>query len=255
MLIQAITARYILVGCDEDEDLLAGGAHRFTHTASAYGERKLKTATGEGETMTLAKINAPALLDKILSQMATEDRKQVRCFIGGGVDPYGDAEREFRLTRDLLKVFAKYDDLDLLVIQTSSGFAAADLEIMKTIPYLWLSAEIDTSANFEPMIYVINEAAERGIKTVVAVKTIAEFDKKLYVSIASDLRNCNWERAVIIPSGSPLVATWLFKNMKCTSGRSISWGMSGMCDIKPRWSEPIPHIVQLALFGFSLEAV
>src|SRR3712207_9527518 len=47
-------------------------------------------------------------------------------------------------SRRCLEVFAQYDDLDLLVIQTRGLLAARDFDLMRRIPYAWLSVSIET---------------------------------------------------------------------------------------------------------------
>jgi DNA repair photolyase len=59
-------------------------------------------------------------------------------------DPYQPIEQEQRITRRLLELFARYDDLDLLVVQTRSPLAARDLDLLARIPYAWLSLTIET---------------------------------------------------------------------------------------------------------------
>ena len=60
-------------------------------------------------------------------------------------DPYQPLERKYQVTRQCLEVFARYDDLDLLVVQTRSQLAERDLPLMLQIPYAWLSITIETN--------------------------------------------------------------------------------------------------------------
>jgi DNA repair photolyase len=59
-------------------------------------------------------------------------------------DPYQPIERKYQVTQHCLEVFARYPDLDLLVIQTRSPLAERDLSLLCRIPYAWLSITIET---------------------------------------------------------------------------------------------------------------
>jgi DNA repair photolyase len=59
-------------------------------------------------------------------------------------DPYQPLEKRYRLTRQCLEVFAQFDDLDLLVIQTRSPLVIDDLELIACIPYAFLSMTLET---------------------------------------------------------------------------------------------------------------
>jgi len=59
-------------------------------------------------------------------------------------DPYQPAESRYRVTRALLGIFARFPDLDVLCVQTRSPLAARDLDLMASIPYLWLSVTVET---------------------------------------------------------------------------------------------------------------
>ena len=65
----------------------------------------------------IIKENAPELLEAQLAR--ARDRRGMRIFMSPVTDPYQPLERKLRLTRRCLDVFARYDDLDLLLIQTA----------------------------------------------------------------------------------------------------------------------------------------
>lgn len=90
------------------------------------------------------KTNAATLLEKTLAAMAPASRRALRLFMSSATDPYQPPERTYQITRQCLEVFARYPDLDLLVIQTRAPLAARDLPLMQQIPYAWLSVTIET---------------------------------------------------------------------------------------------------------------
>jgi DNA repair photolyase len=90
------------------------------------------------------KTNAASLLEKTLSGMKPEIRRGLRIFMSSSTDPYQPLERREEITRQCLEVFARYPDLDLLVIQTRSPLAARDFPLLQQIPYAWLSVTIET---------------------------------------------------------------------------------------------------------------
>ncbi len=142
---------------------LAGGPYPFTHALSAYtGCAFGNTTCGMycyaqfsrnwtarnppltwGEAVYI-KINAPELLERSLRSIKPETRSKLRIFMSSVTDPYQPLESKHQITRQCLEVFARYPDLDLLVIQTRSPLAERDLDLMGQIPYAWLSLTIET---------------------------------------------------------------------------------------------------------------
>lgn len=94
------------------------------------------------------KANAPDLLDTTLRK--AKDRTRLRIFMSSVTDPYQPLERRYRLTRQCLDVFSRYDDLDLLVIQTRGSLVADDFDRLAAIPYAWLSMTIETDRGDQP---------------------------------------------------------------------------------------------------------
>jgi DNA repair photolyase len=90
------------------------------------------------------KANAAALLAADLGKLTSTKRQLLRIFMSSSTDPYQPLEKEHQITRQLLRVFTQYKDLDLLVVQTRSPLAERDLALMANIPYLWLSITIET---------------------------------------------------------------------------------------------------------------
>lgn len=142
---------------------LAAGPYPFTHALSGYlgcgfGQttcglycyaqylpswhfRGFAAAWGQAVQV---KENAPALLAETLQRMKPEVRRRLRIFMSSTTDPYQPVERTYEVTRRCLEVFSRFDDLDLLVIQTRSPLAERDLDLMQQIPYAWLSVTIET---------------------------------------------------------------------------------------------------------------
>ncbi len=143
---------------------LAAGPYPFTHALSGY------VGCGFGQTtcglycyaqflpnwnfggFTAAwgkavqvKTNAAQLLENALHAMKPEVRQRLRIFMSTTTDPYQPLEREHQVTRQCLEVFARYRDLDLLVIQTRSPLAERDVSLMLQIPYACLSITIETN--------------------------------------------------------------------------------------------------------------
>jgi DNA repair photolyase len=96
----------------------------------------------------ILKENAPELLAVELAK--AKKRDTMRIFMSSVTDPYQPLERRYRLTRQCLEVFAQYDDLDLLVIQTRSPFVVDDVDLIASIPYAWLSMTLETDRSDLP---------------------------------------------------------------------------------------------------------
>jgi DNA repair photolyase len=143
---------------------LAAGPYPFTHALSGYvGCGFGQTTCGLycyaqflpnwsfsgftaawGEAIQV-KANAAQLLDKALSIIKPSARQRLRIFMSSTTDPYQPLERKYQVTQQCLEVFARYDDLDLLVVQTRSPLAERDLSLLLQIPYAWLSITIETN--------------------------------------------------------------------------------------------------------------
>ncbi len=147
---------------------LAAGPYPFTHALSAYtgcgfgmttcGQYcyaqflpnwTFSSAGARWGTLVRVKENAAALLERSLRAMRAETRRKLRIFMSATTDPYQPIESQYGLTRRCLEVFARYDDLDLLVIQTRAPLASRDFDVMRSIPYAWLSITIETDDQAE----------------------------------------------------------------------------------------------------------
>ena len=129
-----------------------------------------------GDTL-IVKENAPELLGAQLSR--ARDRRRMRIFMSPVTDPYQPIERKLRLTRRCLEVFARYDDLDLLLIQTRGPAVVDDLDLIAAIPYAWLGMTIETDrfdlpygptkSHIERRLEAVKRAVARGVRTQIAV--------------------------------------------------------------------------------------
>ena len=125
----------------------------------------------------IIKENAPALLEAQLAR--ARERRDMRIFMSPVTDPYQPIERKLRLTRRCLEVFARYDDLDLLLIQTRGPAVVEDLDLIAAIPYAWLGMTIETDRHdlpygppqsfIERRFDAVARAVRRGVKTQIAV--------------------------------------------------------------------------------------
>lgn len=125
----------------------------------------------------IVKENAPDLLAAELEKAS--DRSALRVFMSSVTDPYQPAERRLRMTRRCLEVFAEYDDLDLLMLQTRSPLVTDDLPLLARIPYVWLSMTIETdrgdldygpTASFiRQRFEAVQAAAQAGIPVQITV--------------------------------------------------------------------------------------
>lgn len=195
MQIRTVTAKRILT--PQKRGFLTEGVYPYTHSLAwaagcgfgstycgtyCYAQtlpnwlynRQPDEAWGEA---LIIKENAPELLDAELAK--ARKRQTYRIFMSSITDPYQPLERRYRLTRRCLEVFARYDDLDLLVIQTRSPFAVDDLDLMAAIPYVYLSMTIETdrgdlpygpnSAFLHGRYAAVQAAVQAGVKTQIVV--------------------------------------------------------------------------------------
>ncbi len=125
----------------------------------------------------IIKANAPELLDAQLAR--ARNRRALRIFMSPVTDPYQPIERKLRLTRRCLEVFARYDDLDLLLIQTRAPAVVDDLDRLAAIPYAWLGMTIETDrhdlpygpakSHIERRLVAVKRAVECGVSAQIAV--------------------------------------------------------------------------------------
>lgn len=142
---------------------LASGALPFTHSLSPYtGCQFGATACGQycyaqfmpnwavhaagapWGSQVWIKENAAEVLQHTLAAMSPEKRRGLRIFMATTTDPYQPVEAKAQITRRCLEVFSRFDDLDLLLIQTRSPLVSRDFDLIASIPYAWLSVTLET---------------------------------------------------------------------------------------------------------------
>ena len=195
MQIRSIQAKSILT--PQKRGFLTAGEQPYTHSlswATGCGFARLYCgrfcyaqmlpnwyyARREGEAWgdaLIIKQNAAELLEAQLAR--TRDRRSMRIFMSPVTDPYQPIERKLRLTRRCLEVFLRYDDLDLLLIQTRGPAVVDDLELIAAIPYAWLGMTIETDrhdlpygprkSHVERRLEAVSRAVAQGVKVQIAV--------------------------------------------------------------------------------------
>jgi DNA repair photolyase len=265
---------------------LAAGPYPFTHALSAYvGCGFGQTTCGMycyaqflpnwtfssggaawGEAVQV-KANAAQLLDEALGKMKPEKRRELRIFMSSTTDPYQPIERKYQVTQQCLEVFARYNDLDLLVIQTRSPLAERDIPLLQQIPYAWLSVTIETDEQdylkslkggpaLEKRWGLVRAAREGGVKTQITVSPclrytgVEEFGRRLLesgvlrivVDTAVDGDGSGGGRSARTPFAA-VEPDWaetdhahaLFEYLsKSGEGIGIGWSNAGFCGIERR---------------------
>jgi DNA repair photolyase len=219
MNIRYIQSKSILT--PQKRGFLTAGQHPYTHSLSwaigcgfghlycgayCYAQKlpnwlySRREGEGWGDAL-IVKENAPQLLERRLAR--ARDRSRLRIFMSPVTDPYQPIERKLRLTRRCLEGFARYDDLDLLLIQTRAPAAVDDLDLMARIPYAWLSVTLETDrgdlpygptrSHVERRFELIRQAAARGLRTQIAVSPCLPYSR----DFADRLLESGAERIVI----------------------------------------------------------
>jgi DNA repair photolyase len=266
--------------------LLATPPYPFTHSLSPYTGCAFGNTTcglycyaqflpnwvhtaGDSQWGSLVRVkeNAPELLEAELARMKPEKRRTLRIFMASTTDPYQPIERHEQVTRRCLEVFARYPDLDLLLVQTRSPLAARDFDLMRQLPYVWLSLTIETDDQtllaqlrggppLRKRFETIEEAARLGIHTQIAVSPCLAYTP----DFAARLLASGVERFVIdtfvegdgsrgARTGQSPIATlsppWRARTPALThyeelraTGADAGWSASGFCGIPPRQRQP-----------------
>lgn len=282
MDVQARAARSILT--EQRGGFLTAAPFPFTHTLAAYTGCAFGTTTcgmycyaqrlpnwiwghggAEWGSLVVAKENAPDLLAQALSALRPERRRGLRIFMSSSTDPYQPVEAARRLTRGCLEVFARYGDLDLLVVQTRSPLAARDFDLLQAIPYAWLSVSIETD---DPAVYrrlrggptpvrrlaLARDAVAAGIATQIAVSPCLPHGERFAARVAETgvgraivdtfvegdgsggARTGQSPYAAAMPAAdwrdsSPARA--LYARLEAL-GLTVGWSAAGFCGIPPR---------------------
>jgi DNA repair photolyase len=152
------------------------------------------------------KTNAAQLLDETLAAMKPTARQNLRILMSSATDPYQPIEHEYRVTQQCLEVFARYPDIDLLLIQTRSPLAERDLSLMLRIPYAWLSVTIETdnqaylkSLKGGPLLAkrweLVRKASAAGARTQIAISPCLDYTS--VEAFGQQLLNSGAQRLVV----------------------------------------------------------
>ena len=216
------------------------------------------------------KANAAELLDAALGALSPRQRRRLRIFMASTTDPYQPLEARERVTRRCLEVFARYDDLDLLLVQTRGPLAARDFDLLEELPYAWLSATVETDDEqllrglrggppVGKRLALIEAARRRGIKTQVAVSPCLahtpDFARRLLASGAQRFvvdtlvegdggrggRTARSPFAAVYPHWRDRdAATALYELLRAAEAE-VGWSAAGFCGIPPRALQlPLP---------------
>jgi DNA repair photolyase len=88
-----------------------------------------------------AKVNGADALRRDFGREA--DPAAVRVFMGSATDPYQPGEQRLGVTRSVLEVFREIP-VGLLVVQTRSPLVERDFDLLKRMPFAWLSMTVET---------------------------------------------------------------------------------------------------------------
>jgi DNA repair photolyase len=209
----------------------------------------------------ILKINAPDLLAAELAK--ARSRSSMRIFMSSVTDPYQPVERKHRLTRQCLDVFARYDDLDLLVIQTRSPLVMDDLDRIAALPYAVISMTIETDRGDLPYgpnrnmidrrFDAIRAAVAAGISTQITVSPCLPYSPDFLDRLVSSGANrvvvdtfvegdgSNGQRTENSPFAEDAGYNWrdddparrLYDQLY-TRGVTVGWSAAGFGGIPPR---------------------
>jgi DNA repair photolyase len=216
------------------------------------------------------KENAAALLDAALRGMGPARRRRLRVFMASTTDPYQPLEARHRVTRRCLEVFARYDDLDLLMVQTRGPLAARDFDLLAEIPYAWLSVTVETDDEgllrrlrggppLGKRLALVEEASRQGIKAQVAVSPCLahtpDFARRLLATGARRFvvdtlvegdggrgaRTARSPFAAAYPEWRDRAAALALHARLREAGAETGWSAAGFCAIPPRARQlPLP---------------
>lgn len=262
---------------------LSSAPYPFTHTLSPYtGCGFGKTSCGTycyaqfmpnwthlpdrpawGEAARV-KSNAAEVLAASLAKMTPAKRAGLRIFMSSITDPYQPIEAKYGVTRACLDVFAQYDDLDLLVIQTRSPLVGRDLDRLATIPYAVLSMTIETDDQalltrlgggpaITKRFEVLREAKAAGLRTQVTVSPCLPYSPafadvllalgadRLVVDDFLEGDGSGGNRTAQSPFAGVAGYNWrdsgsaraLYESL-AAHHPSVAWSAAGFCGIPPR---------------------
>ncbi len=273
---------------EQKRGFLVSKPYPFTHSLSPYtGCGFGKTTCGQycyaqflpnwtnfssgaewGEAISV-KANAAAVLADTLSAMSLAKRGALRIILAPTTDPYQPVEAKYTITRQCLEVFARYSDLDLLLVQTRSPLAERDFDLLRQVPYAWLSVTIETDdqsvisalgggPTIKKRLELVARAAAQGIIAQIAVSPCLpytpDFASTLMASgarrfivdsfVAGD--GSNGRRTANSPLARNARFDWrderpalaLYDDLKAR-GVDVAWSTVGFCSIPPRVQQAV----------------
>lgn len=277
-----LTAQHPAASARGRGGFLASPPHPFTHTLSPY------TGCGFGRTTcglycyaqflpnwtfnsggapwggaVAVKENAAALLDRALGTMDPAQRRALRIFMSSTTDPYQPVERHYGITRRCLEVFARHDDLDLLVLQTRAPLAERDFDLIRRIPYAWLSVTIETDDEavlrrlrggppLARRFALIGSARRQGIAAQITVSPCLPHSEDFAAALAASgarrvvvdtfvegdgaggERTARSPYAALDPSWRDPAPARALHNRLAALGVATGWSATGFCGIPPR---------------------
>jgi DNA repair photolyase len=118
-----------------------------------------------------AKVGAPELLR---SELAACRDRGLPIALGTATDPYQPAEREFRITRRLLEVFAEFEGLEFSITTKGAGLILRDLDLLKTISRRHrFSVHMTVTTTDERLARLVEPKAPPPSKRLEAVSALA----------------------------------------------------------------------------------
>ena len=187
----------------------------------------------------------------------------MRIFMSAVSDPWQPAERKLRLTRQCLRVFARYDDIDLLLLQTRSPAALEDAALIADLPFAWLGMTLETdrgdldygpsSVSIRQRLEAIQAAVQAGLRVQLAVAPclphtahfadvlLASGAQRFVVDTFSAGDGGQGARTAGSPFGTGVDYNWrderaahkLYETLRA-AGAAVGWSAEGFADIPPR---------------------
>ena len=195
--------------------------------------------------------------------MGPARRRRARIFMASTTDPYQPIEARHLVTRRCLEVFARYPDLDLLLIQTRGPLAERDFDLLGQIPYAWLSVTVETDdqellrrlGGGPPVarrLALVEAAGGRGIKPQVAIspclaytpdfagRRVATGARRVVVDtfVEGDggrgARTARSPIAAVYPDWRDERAARTLHERLRAAGAEVGWSAPGFCGNPPR---------------------
>jgi len=218
-----------------------GCEHNCVYCNARYTHEYLGLPTGEFAHKIIVKDNAAEILDKELSREGWNRRWTVN--LSTVTDPYQPAERQFRITRDVLKVFLRHHnalmvttksdlivrDLDILSEMAQTGF----LNVVLTIPAMDedLRRKVEPNApSISRRVGILNELHSAGV--TVGVAAIPLFP---YISDGED--DLGRLIKTFAENGADYVIVDLLNFREEARGRFMEFIRNNYPDLAPKYEE------------------